>query len=109
MHNDADGVPGKSMASHLEAAERETTITSTDADREVRIWTCQRKYLGRLRRDRRFTETAGGFYGTTEWAEFTIPAASWNPVTGAKRAGRPLTDEQRARAAETLQRYREAG
>ena len=34
----------------LSAAERETTVTITDADDMVRIWTAQRRYLGRLRR-----------------------------------------------------------
>jgi hypothetical protein len=46
---------------------------------EVRIWTAQRTYITALRHSGRFTETRSGFYGTTEWAEFTIPRDQWSP------------------------------
>lgn len=69
----------------LNAHERETVINASDGDRLVRVLTHQAKFLGRLRRDDRFTEIRSGHEGTTEWAEFTIPASEWNPVTGAKR------------------------
>ena len=80
----------------MNASERETTITSTDADGLVRIWTAQRGHLGRLRRNPNFTEVASGHYAKTEWAEFTIPAAMWNPASGAKRATARQSEEQRA-------------
>lgn len=95
------------MERSLTADERETTVTSTDGDDLVRIWTCQKKHLGKLRRNPRFTEAVTGFYGTTEWAEFTIPADQWNPASGAKRQGRSMTPEQREAAAERLRSFRE--
>lgn len=85
----------------LTPAERETTITSTDFDDKVRIWTCQRRYLTRLRRNPSFTQTKTGFFGTTEWAEFIIDANSWNPASGAKRS-RNLSPEQRKQTAARL-------
>ena len=91
----------------LSAAERETTVTITDADDMVRIWTAQRRYLGRLRRHPSFTEVKSGTHGGTEWAEFTIPARDWNPATGAKRKSN-MTDEQKAALAERLRAVRAA-
>jgi hypothetical protein len=69
----------------LNAHERETVINASDGDDLVRILTHQLRFLGRLRKDERFTEIRSGYEGTTEWAEFTIPASLWNPITGAKR------------------------
>lgn len=91
----------------LSAAERETTVTITDADDVVRIWTAQRRYLGRLRRHPSYTEVKSGTHGGTEWAEFTIPASEWNPATGAKRKSN-MTDEQKAALAERLRAVRGA-
>lgn len=93
---------------NLTAPERETTITATDADELVTIWTAQKRYIGRLRRNKKFTETAHGWHGTTEWAQFTIPATEWNPVSGAKRATAPLSEERRAAMVERLHKARAA-
>lgn len=87
------------------AHERETVIVSSDGDAAVRIWTAQRKFINRLRKDQRFTELRSGITDGTEWAEFEIPATDWNPVSGAKRK-RSLTDEQRREVAERLRRGR---
>ena len=76
-----------------------------DADDVVRIWTAQRRYLGRLRRHPSYTEVKSGTHGGTEWAEFTIPASEWNPATGAKRKV-TMTDEQRAASAARLRAVR---
>lgn len=92
---------------HLTAPERETVVNADDDASTVRIWTAQRRYITRLRRNSAFTETATGFHGSTEWAEFTIPAADWNPASGAKRRVN-LTDEQRQAAADRLRAAREA-
>jgi hypothetical protein len=89
----------------LTAAERETIINASDADDLVRIWTAQRRHITRLRNNPSFTEVATGHYGTTEWAEFTIPADSWSAASGAKRRV-TLTDEQRQAAAERLRAAR---
>ena len=98
---------GVDVGHSLSAAERETTVTITDADDVVRIWTAQRRYLGRLRRHPSFTEVKSGTHGGTEWAEFTIPARDWNPATGAKRKSN-MTDEQKAALAERLRAVRGA-
>jgi hypothetical protein len=86
----------------LNPFERETIINVSDGDELTRIWTCQRRFITKLRKDRRFTQTDSGHHGTTEWAAFTIPAELWNPVAGAKRKTRPLTAEEKARRAEIL-------
>lgn len=85
------------------AWERETIINASDGDQTVKIWTAQRRYITRLRRNPTFTEIATGFHGNTEWAEFTIPADKWNPASGAKRT---LTDEQRAALAARMKNLR---
>jgi hypothetical protein len=78
----------------VEAAERETTITTSDADDLVTIWSAQPGVIGKLRRNPNFTEVDSGSYGSSAWARFTIPADRWNPATGAKRRVN-LSDEQR--------------
>jgi hypothetical protein len=83
------------------APERETVITTTDADTRVRIWTAQRKYISRLKKNPAFTLVKEGEHGSSPWAEFTIPADQWSPAGGAKRKLN-LTVEQRAAAAQRL-------
>jgi hypothetical protein len=95
-------------AHSLTAAERETLATGTDADAVVTIITYQRRHITALRKHPGFREKASGFHGTSEWAEFTIPADRWSPATGAKRAGRPLSADERARAAARLAAARSA-
>lgn len=82
--------------------ERETVITTSDGDELVTIETWQRGYLGRLRRDHRFTEKSGG---TDAHGVFTIPRNRWTPTGGAKRSVK-LTEEQKARVAERLKSAR---
>ncbi len=84
---------------NLNTDERETIVNASDGDDTVHIWTAQRTALTRLRRNPAFTQVDTGHHGSTEWAEFTIPADRWNPASGAKRRQRPMTDEQRAVAA----------
>lgn len=92
---------------HLTAPERETTINVSDDSDLVRIWTAQRKHITRLRKNPAFTETATGYHGSTEWAEFTIPADSWNPASGAKRRV-TMTAEQRKAASDRMRALRSA-
>lgn len=75
------------------AFERETTITLSDGDTLVRIWTSQHHVIQHLRKDKRFTETTDPSRCITEEAEFTIPRTEWTPWGGAKHL-RQLTDEQ---------------
>ncbi|WP_406709342.1 hypothetical protein QEV61_04630 [Trueperella pyogenes] len=94
--------------------EYETTVNMTDADNLVRIWTCQRTVLKRLRRKPdKFTETKHGYYtnanGTRyEWAEFTIPTKDFNLANAAINR-RPLTEAQRAELSERARRALHGG
>lgn len=67
---------GGNLVRNLEAEERETTVTSTDGDDVVKVWTAQRRFITRLRH-------------------------RWNPATGAKRAS-GLSEEQKAASAARL-------
>lgn len=93
---------------NLTPPERETTITSTDADGLVRIWTAQRPFITRMRNHPAFTEVDSGHHGTSDWASFTIPADQWNPASGAKRRV-TMTDEQKAAAGARLRAARTPG
>lgn len=92
---------------NLNPDERETIVNVTDGDDQVTIWTAQRKAITRLRKNTSFTQTGTGYHGSTEWAQFTIPADQWNPASGAKRRSRPMTPEQRQAAAERLAKARQ--
>lgn len=91
----------------LSAPERETVVTVTDDDRFVRIWTCQRKFIGLLHKHPSFQCTKAGNIDGTPWAEFEIEADQWSPVTGAKRRSN-MTAEQRATAAARLKAARQS-
>lgn len=77
--------------------ERETTITGTEADDVLQIWSCRRRHITAMRKHPAFTETETGTIPgtTTEYAKFTIANADWNPASGGRRK-RNMTDEQRA-------------
>lgn len=83
------------------AAERETVVTTSDGSGYVSIWTAQRKFITRLRKNPKAEEVKSGFYEGSEWAEFRIPSGEWNPATGIKRNNN-LTEEQRRAASERL-------
>ena len=95
--------------STLLAEERETTVTVTDADPNVLIWSARRKDITRLRKHPKAVETGSGFIDGTEWASFTVPSDQWNPASGIKRASRPMTEEQKAAGAERLRKMRAGG
>lgn len=80
--------------------ERETVITTSDGDELVTIETWQRGYLGKLRRDARFTEKPGG---DDAHGIFTIERNKWSPTSGAKRQVN-MTEERRAELAERARR-----
>ena len=94
--------------STLLAEERETTVTVTDADPNVLIWSARRKDITRLRKHPKATETGSGFIDGTEWASFTVPSDQWNPASGIKRVSN-MTDEQKAASAERLRKMRAGG
>jgi hypothetical protein len=80
------------------AEERETVVNATDADDVVRVWSAQRTYITALRKSPSFTEIRCGVADGTEWAEFTIPRALWNPVRGVKHVRKQSSEQKRASA-----------
>jgi hypothetical protein len=93
------------MVWSLTAAERETTVTTTDADDLVIIESTRPRHISAMRRNPRFTEIESGRWGATEWARFSIPDDMWNPATGAKRRI-TMTDEQKRANTERLRAAR---
>jgi hypothetical protein len=58
----------------LSAAERETIVTLNDEEPFARVWTAQRRQITRLKRNPAATLIEEGKYGSTAWADFTVPA-----------------------------------
>ena len=87
------------MITSLTADERETTLTVADGGDFVRIDTTRRKDITALRKRANVVEVAAGYHGTTEWAQFLVPAHLYDVSRGVKTP-RTLSDEQRAVLAE---------
>lgn len=92
----------------LAPEERETIIRYSDADDQVFIWTARRSDITQLRKHPRMVQGRSGFHGSTEWAEFTIPSAEWNPTRGIKRRGTERSEEQKAANTARLHRANRA-
>jgi hypothetical protein len=86
-------------------AERETVITTSDADRVVSIWTAQAKFIRALRKEKAAREVRTGMFEGSEFAVFEVNTAQWNPVRGFKRT-RTMSPEAKAAAAERLRKAR---
>ena len=69
--------------------ERETVVRWDDESPVVHIWTAQRAVITKLSRNPSFTLESSGTYGSSPWAEFTIPTEKW--TFGSKRATSPET------------------
>ena len=87
------------MITSLTADERETTLTVADGGDFVRIDTTRRKDITALRKRQNVVEVESGYHGTTEWAQFLVPAHLYDVARGVKTP-RTLSDEQRAVLAE---------
>ena len=105
--------PGaETTLSAVPEAERETIIVIPGDRSEVSVWTNIPKHIRAFRkkqatgnqpskvRTRRY-----GIHGSTEWAEFEIDEADFNPVQAVKRN---LSPEQLRQAADRLRANREA-
>ena len=92
------------MITSLTADERETTLTVADGGDFVRIDTTRRKDITALRKRANVVLVASGFHGTTEWAQFLVPAHLYDVARGVKTP-RTLSDEQRAVLAERARRF----
>lgn len=88
------------MASGLNADERETVILGSDSSEIITVWTAQRPNITRLQRNPGATEIESGFYGTTAWAKFELPAE----LVSFRKPRRPLTVEQRRAKSERARR-----
>lgn len=86
------------------AEERETTITYTDADKSVSIYTCRRQDITALKHklERGVVLVAEGTYSDgTAWARFEIPRTLWRLGNAVKRA---IPENARARGRELYQK-----
>lgn len=89
----------------LSNEERETIVTVTAAETEVRIYSAIPRHISRMRSNSSFTERKKWTEDGTEVVEFTIASKDWNPASGAKRK-RVLTPEQREATAVRLEEAR---
>ena len=92
------------MITSLTADERETTLTVADGGDFVRIDTTRRKDITALRKRQNVVEVESGYHGTTEWAQFLVPAHLYDVARGVKTP-RTLSDEQRAVLAERARMF----
>lgn len=94
--------PRTGRVGSLSACERETIIRISDGEPEAAIWTAQRKEITALRKKPEATEAGSGFYGSTEWAEFKIPAGRWSTARGIRTKRGPMSQTQREQAVRNL-------
>lgn len=94
------------QVANLTAPERETVINGSDADDTITIWTAQRRIITKLKRNSAATLVDEGFYGSTAWAQFSMPASMLS--FRSTRQKRTLTDEQRAEMGDRLRKARQS-
>ena len=58
----------------LSAPERETVITTSDADDVLTVWSAQHRVIARLRRNPTARLVSEGRHDGTAWARFELPA-----------------------------------
>jgi hypothetical protein len=84
----------------LTAPERETVITTSDADDHIRIWTAQRPMITKLKANPAATLIDEGFHGRSAWAEFHVPAGLLTIRSGKRK----MSEAQREAAAERMRK-----
>ncbi len=91
------------------AEERETTIAYSDADDVVRVFTCLKRDLTAIKKNKAFKQVDGGVYRDgTEWGSFHLPMDKFGSVSSIVKRTRTMTDEQRVATAERLANARKA-
>ena len=105
--------PGaETTLSAVPEAERETIIVIPGDRSEVSVWTNIPKHIRAFRKKQSTTSKVrtrrSGFHGSTEWVEFVIDEADFNPAQAVKRNSN-LSPEQRRQAAERLANVRKNG
>lgn len=88
----------------LTAPERETIIRLNDEDDLANIWTAQRPWITKLKKNPAATLLDEGVFDSSAWAEFEVPASLIS--VRSKTVKRELTDEQREAMAERMRRVR---
>lgn len=91
----------------LTAAERETVIQVDDSRGDVQLYSAQLPVIRRVLGDDRWTVIEHGEFDGSEFIKATCSYKDWTPTGGMKRKSRPMTDEEKAAAAERLQKARE--
>jgi hypothetical protein len=86
----------------LTAPERETIITLNDEDDLARVYTAQRPWITKLKKNPAATLIEEGNFEGSAWAEFEVPKALLS--IRSKRVKRDLTQEQRAALGDRLRR-----
>jgi hypothetical protein len=82
----------------LTAPERETIVSLNDEDDTAHIWTAQRPYITKLKRNAAATLLDEGEHDGSAWATFELPADLVS-FRSKKKDGRKLSVEQRAEVA----------
>ena len=84
----------------LTAAERETIVTLNDEDDVLHVWTAQRPWITRLKKNPAARLIEEGKHDGSVWARFELPADLL--TFRSKRTRLELTDEQRETRRERL-------
>ena len=72
----------------LTAAERETIITLNDEDETAEVWTAQRPWITKLKKNPAATLLEEGKHDGSIWARFEVPKELIS-VRSKRRTGRP--------------------
>lgn len=92
----------------LIASERETVVAYTQDDTVIRVYSCIRSDINKMRKKSAYTLVKEGEYeGGVAWAVFEIPRDKFD-IGRAARATRTLTPEQAEAARLRLQKARNA-
>jgi hypothetical protein len=83
----------------LTGLERETVITLNDEENIAHIWTSQRPWITRLKKNPAATLIDEGTHDGSMWAEFEIPKALVALPRSQRRKGQPMSEEHKARLA----------
>ena len=91
----------------LTAPERETIITLNDEDETAEVWTAQRPWITKLKRNPAATLLEEGIHDGSVSARFELPKELVT-CRSVRRVGRELTDEEKGRNADRLARARKS-
>jgi hypothetical protein len=84
----------------LTAPERETIIRLNDEDELANVWTAQRPWITKLKKNPAATLLDEGSFEGSVWAEFEVPASLL--TVRSKKVTLQLTDGQRRQRADRL-------